>query len=288
MNILLIHNARNAKAVESLFVVIAFLNSQNIGYQTLSSDALFNGLSAEEQRMVDGTDFDLAVVLGGDGTILRTARLLACRTTPILGINFGHLGFLANDSDHGVIELISRAFCDELLVSARSNLDISVNLEIDENEEDPFKTYFALNELTVSRGNIGRTLRFYFDISDTHIADLQGDGLIVATSTGSTAYALAAGGPLITPNFDGILVQPLAPHTLTARAIIADANDIVNVGFPREEDKSAATLFIDGDLIELSSPIDSVVVKRGSVPTTFLYAEKEHFYKYSAEKFFLQ
>lgn len=295
MRILLVRNTKNQKAVEALFLVISFLQSEHIDYDVIDSDALYGIVEVSQvhkrraELQVDA-DYELAVVLGGDGTILRTARLLSGLSTPILGINFGHLGFLANDSKIGVIELLTRAFCGELLPSYRSNLDISVTLGADDQEADhdgPFH-FTALNELTVSRGEVGRTLRFAFDISNTHIADLQGDGLIVATATGSTAYSLAAGGPLVTPNFTGLIVQPLAPHTLTARAILADANDVVCVTFPREEDKQAATLFIDGDLIEMGAALESVAIRRAQEQTVFLYAEQEHFYTYSAQKFFLQ
>lgn len=281
VNILIVRNQSNAQAVDAALSLSTHLSAQNYAIKLIDSESLF-GLE-ERSLFAAQNDFhpDLAVVLGGDGTIIRTASFLQHEDAPILGINFGHLGFLTNASEYGVANLVTQALCDELYRSRRSCLDVFVTYE-DESES----TYFAVNEAAISRGHNGRMLEFDVDISDVHLASIKGDGLIVATATGSTAYSLAAGGPLVSPDFSGMIVQPLAPHTLTARALLTDHNDVVEVAFNRDEDCSAATLFIDGDAAELKGSVKRIRTQVSSDTVTFLYSQPEHFLNYSAEMFF--
>lgn len=310
MFILVVRNNSNAKAIEASYALASYLDVQGIEYSFVDSCSLYDD-SAALPLDAHGEEPCLAVVLGGDGTILRTARLLEGCETPVLGINFGNLGFLANKGDLGVIELVTRALADELVFERRSNLCIDVVCENDdapvldgaseqempsayEGEKfgvDPSglagkRRFFALNEVVVTRGSLGRTINYSLDISDVHMADVSGDGVIVATATGSTAYSLAAGGPIVHPGFSGMIVQPLAPHTLTARAILTDSNDVVRLDLSKTRQGREATLFIDGDLLLFPHAVREVYVRRGGLPTTLLYANRDHFYRYSASNFF--
>ena len=112
------------------------------------------------------------------------------------------------------------------------------------------RTFFALNELAVTRGAHGRIIDFGLSISGARIAGMRGDGLVVATATGSTAYALSAGGPLVSPGFAGLVAVPLAPHTLHSRAIVTASNDVVEMDLSHNADTREATLFVDGELLE--------------------------------------
>ena len=124
------------------------------------------------------------------------------------------------------------------------------------------------------------------DISGAHIADMRGDGLVVATATGSTAYALSAGGPLVAPGFGGLVAVPLAPHTLHSRAIVTAENDVVEMGLaPTAADREAA-VFVDGELLELGRPVRRVYVRRGEAPTVLLRYRCESFYEHAAKVFF--
>lgn len=286
MFVLVVRNNTNSKAMESSYLLAAYLESQAIDCSFVDSSELFSGVTRED-RGLEGVCADLAVVLGGDGTILRCARFLAGQTTPILGVNFGNLGFLANAGEDGVLDLVSRAFAGELIEDRRTNLDIAV--ECEENaagDETVHEGFFALNEVAVTRGATGRTIVYSLDVSDVHMSDVSGDGVIVATATGSTAYALAAGGPIVNPSYDGLIVQPLAPHTLTARAVLTAPNDVVCVDLSKTRDGREATLFIDGDALAFDSPVKRVYVRRGECPTTLLYADRNHFYGYAASTFF--
>lgn len=306
MLVLIVANRSNPQAVDASASLALYLATSGIDHVMTDSFELNSPAELLERHHLTDKEIDLAVVLGGDGTILRTARLLAGRATPILGINFGHLGFLANASDKGVIPLVAAAFSGELKAERRENLSIEVTLGEDLSEEDRKlrdaflgeefginaqglagqTEFFALNEIAITRGPMGRTFSFSIDISATHIADLDGDGLIVASATGSTGYALAAGGPLVAPSYEGLVVQPLAPHSLKARAIVTDASDVVCVDLKNERSSRAATLFADGDILMFNQHVDRVLVRRGDVPTTLLYDEQEHFYRYAATTFF--
>lgn len=282
MKVLIVRNQSNPAASDATFSLSAYLADQGYQVDAIKADQISDISSRLDLRKSLEGSYDLTVVLGGDGTIIRTASLLHDQDAPILGINFGHLGFLANDSEEGVVSLVSRALAGDLHSSRRACLDVIVERE-DIQEEQRF---FAVNEACISRGAAGRTLGYRFGISDVPMARLRGDGLIVATATGSTAYSLAAGGPLVTPGFTGMVVQPLAPHTLTARTVLADANDVVDIAFDRPEDRMAATLFIDGDAAPVEGPIASVRVQRSLDAITFLYVHADHFLTYSASMFF--
>lgn len=286
MFVLVVRNNSNPKAMESSYLLSAYLESQSIDCCFIDSSELYAGMSLA-QKGLDGTPIQLAVVLGGDGTMLRSARFLAGLDTPILGINFGNLGFLANDGEDGVLEMVSRAFAGEMIEDRRTNLDITVECEDPQTGEvQTHEGLFALNEAAITRGALGRTIKYALDVADVHISDVSGDGVIVSTATGSTAYALAAGGPIVHPGYAGLIVQPLAPHTLTARAVLTEANDVVCIDLSETREGREATLFLDGDDVEFDFPVKRVFAKRGGCPTTLLYADRDHFYKYAASTFF--
>lgn len=301
MRALIVQNSHSHEATDAALLLATYLSSQGIGFEQLTSDELFSPEFAEHGHLaaherVKGTD--LAIVLGGDGTLLRTARLLEGEDTPILGVNFGHLGFLANDAAEGVVDLTARALAGELRAERRTNLQAHVVLsgeadpyddvtDPDSLDDAPRHAFFALNEFAITRGAMGRTLEFGLDIADSHIGDFGGDGVVVASATGSTAYALAAGGPLVAPSFTGLIAQPIAPHTLSARGILTGPNDVVCVSLLRDVDAQAATIFADGDLLDFPAPIERIYISRGSQPSTFLYADVSHFYDYAARTFFL-
>ncbi len=283
MNILIVRNQERPEALEAAFSLSAYLTAEGHSFEMIDAAALMGIALRTDLASHMDMAFDLAVVLGGDGTIIRAASLIRS-ASPVLGINFGHLGFLANDSGQGVISLVARALCGELSASRRACLEA---VFFGEGEEE-LGSSFAVNEIAITRGMSPTSLEFGFDVSGVHMADLKGDGLIVATATGSTAYSLAAGGPLVTPGFDGMVVQPLAPHTLMSRAILTDANDVVEAVLRRQVDREAAQFMIDGDARELDGPVASVQVQRARDHVTFLYDRQDHFLSYSAHTFFAE
>ena len=293
MKIIIVANRNNPKTIDALFQIVAYLESQGIGHAEIDvtdlPDCAFAcNAAADEVNARFGGKYDLIITLGGDGTILHTARLANAINAPILGINFGHLGFLANAADDATIPLIVDALSGEIIHEQRVNLHIHVECFGDEDEppENP-RDFFALNEIAIARGAMGHIVDFSFDVSGDRVATMRGDGLVISTATGSTAYSLSAGGPLVGPSHQGMIVTPLAPHTLNSRAIVCEHHDVVEVSF--KEDSASATevsLFADGDALDIERPIASIVVTTGPRPTTLLTRREESFFKQISRTFF--
>lgn len=300
MHILVARNNFNSGAVDASLLLVAYLSTQGISYTLIdmASDEL--GMNPTTSTDEVTQPCDLVIALGGDGTILRTARLAQVLGCPILGINFGHLGFLANPNDCGVIEIVAAALADDVKREARANLCVSVLCEGDDEEEatslvsaPPFevvdgeqRTFFALNEVAINRGNTGRIIDFGLSIAGEHLVDLRGDGVIVSTATGSTAYALSAGGPLVSPTYPGLVVVPLAPHSLQSRAIVTDSNDIVEIDLIADGRPREAELFVDGEKLEFKDRVTKVFIRKGPDPTILLRYQHENFYKHLSDTFF--
>lgn len=288
MHILIARNSSNPQANEAALILGAYLSSEQIAYTSIDSLETFD---------VEAHAIDMVISLGGDGTILRCARLVYDQGIPILGINFGHLGFLTNHIGDGVVAATAAALAGETIQEHRANLRVDVLLEGEDEDEfehscnergnlESHRCFFALNEAAVTRGSAGKIINFGIDVSGEHVADMRGDGLVVATATGSTSYSLSAGGPLVAPGFKGLIITPVAPHTLLARAILTDPNDIVELNMGDTSATREAELFIDGNLVSFDAPIQRILVRRGEVPTTLLRFNRAPFYEHISETFF--
>ena len=293
MKILIVANRSNAKTIDTMFQLVAYFDSQGfehveIDVSDLPDSASVFGSRSDRVRERFGGGYGLIITLGGDGTLLHSARLASVLEAPIIGINCGHLGFLTNTADGGAIALVADALAGEIVREERMNLRVEVTCEGDADDppEEP-RVFFAFNEIAVARGALGHIVEFDYSVSGDKIAHLRGDGLIVATATGSTAYSLSAGGPLVGPRHRGMIAVPLAPHTLNSRAIVTEHHDVVELTL--EEGSASAeevSLFADGDALEFDRPITSVVVSVGNQPTTLLTRREESFYKQVARTFF--
>lgn len=182
----------------------------------------------------------MIVALGGDGTILKAVHLFEGQLGPVLGIKFGKLGFLSGAHSDDVISAIQYAISEGAFTEKRSLLAVQVILS-----DGTVHAYKALNEVVIGRALEARVISTSLDINGHYVYTLRGDGLIVSTATGSTAYALSAGGPVVSPGYDGMVVVPLASHTLVQRAIVTAPDDEIAVGFP-EQTRSEVTITVDG------------------------------------------
>ncbi len=184
----------------------------------------------------------LVVVLGGDGTYLNAVRMLGFHTQiPVLGINMGSLGFLTQARSDNLIKVITEALEGKLVVSKRSMLEISLI-----NSKDKFSNgkILALNDIVFERGSFSRLISMAIKIDDTLLCDLKADGLIVATPTGSTAYNLSAGGPILTPEIPATVITPICPHSLTNRPLTIPDTSQIQIQLTQEKQK--AIFMIDG------------------------------------------
>lgn len=200
-----------------------------------------NGLDSPET-----SELDTIIVLGGDGTILSTARTLARYEVPILGINTGHLGFLTEVDNTGIVSAVKDLFKGNFYIEDRMMLRCSFKILTDK------KMYNSLNDIVISKGTLARILKYDIYIDNNFYTSFTGDGVIISTPTGSTAYSLSAGGPIIYPTLDLISVTPICPHSLGIRTIILDSNSKVSI-FIRKSYESVF-LTVDGqESVELSN-----------------------------------
>jgi NAD+ kinase len=170
------------------------------------------------------TDLELAVVLGGDGTILKAAELVRDSQTPLLGINLGHVGFLAESEKNEIGSTIARVVAKDYLVKERLTLDVSVMLD----GKEVYRTW-ALNEATVEKSARERMLEVVVEVDRRPLSSFGCDGIVISTPTGSTAYAFSAGGPVVWPSVDALLMVPLSAHALFARPLVISPNSLVAV-----------------------------------------------------------
>lgn len=303
MHILIVRNNSNRQAMEASLLLGLYLDNQGIDH-TVCDLGGPDCSDRDERLCAVARQSALAVVLGGDGTMLKTSHLVGSAAVPILGINFGHLGFLANPNDEGVVALVGQALAGELAEERRTNLAVTV---VCEGQRDPFEdgwgdgapeafasaqgrcapaSFFALNELAVTRGANGRVIEVGLTIAGQPIDDVRGDGFVVASATGSTAYALSAGGPVLAPLSKNLVAVPISPHSLRSRAIVTDPSDVVELDLSRNGEGRDATVFIDGDLLDLPSAPRRIYVQRGDAPTVLLRSGSQHFYRHVSEVFF--
>lgn len=214
------------------------------------------------------SDSDLIISLGGDGTILRLARNVAAYGTPIVGVNLGKLGFLTEASLEDLDACLDELLKGEYFVAERMMLEAS--------SAKTSKTYIALNDIVVDKFGTSRVLDFETFVNNEYLATFTADGIILSTPTGSTAYALANGGPIVTPQNKSITISPICPHTLTARPVIVPDDAIVRIRVTSTGHKVHLTA--DGqDEIILKSPTE-VKIKKSKFRARLVRRKKASYY----------
>lgn len=186
-------------------------------------------------------DFDLVIVLGGDGTLLSVARGVGARETPLLAVNLGGLGFLMSTGPHEIYEHLERVLIGDYAVQKRTVL----SSEVIRNGET-IARFEALNDVVVSKAAMARLLELDAFVEDEFVCSYRADGLIISTPTGSTAYSLSAGGPVIFPSVSAICITPICPHTLTNRPVLLPESSTVEIVIRAGDDLSYLT--IDGQV----------------------------------------
>jgi len=184
-----------------------------------------------------GAKIDLAIVLGGDGTLLSAARSLAKHNVPILPVNLGALGFLTSVTLDELYPLLEKMVDGGCHTSARMMLDAQVF-----SEGRSIERKSALNDAVANKGALARMLDFDVFVNHNHVGRYRADGIIVATPTGSTAYSLAAGGPIVDPELDAFVITPICPHMLTNRPLVIPSDARIDLDFAAAEEPVYVTL----------------------------------------------
>ncbi len=212
------------EAVEIARDLLAWLAERKVEAWVVADhvDPTSGARGVDEDELREG--IDLLVVLGGDGTLLHGAELVGEREVPILGVNLGNLGFLTSCPPSRARETLEAALDGELVCERRMRLRVT----LDRGDGDKV-TRLASNDAVISQGALARLLELEALVDGHHINTYRADGLIVASPTGSTAYSLAAGGPILTPDTEAMVVTPICPHTLTNRPVVLPASSTLTV-----------------------------------------------------------
>ncbi len=206
---------------------------------------------------------DLLIVMGGDGTILRTVRFVSEYNIPIVGINLGEFGYLTEvnlNEMFSALELICRG---DYQTEKRMMLDITISLG-----EETVRQQSILNDVVITRGNLSRILDLETMVNERYLTTFRADGIIISTPTGSTAYSLSAGGPIVFPEQESFIINPICPHTLTNRPIIIPDNVVIKVILWTKE--QGATLTLDGQVSYTMKSGDSVIIKKSKYVTNLV------------------
>ncbi len=217
---------------------------------------------------------DVLVVFGGDGTILAAARRAAPRGIPILGVNLGGFGFLAEVSGSEVGGALTRLLEGDYRLDERMMLRAQVL-----QEGRPAREFLALNDIVVTKSGYARLVRLRTEVNGQHLATYLADGVIAATPTGSTAYSLSAGGPIVHPDVDVIVLTPICAHTLNARAVVVSGADVITFrAQPLGAPASPPVLTVDGQEGHPLEADDLVRVERSPHRTRLIRLGREGFY----------
>jgi NAD+ kinase len=243
-----------------------FINSESAGILGHPSRGIAEGDLARRVSVL--------VVFGGDGTILRAARSAAPFGIPILGVNLGGLGFLAEVRDQEVERALLRLLEGDYRLDERMMLRSQVR-----RAGRPVREFLALNDIVVTKSGYARLLRVETYVNDEHLSTHLSDGLIVATPTGSTAYSLSAGGPIVHPAVDVIVLTPICAHTLGARAVVVSGADTIRIRVePIGTPPSPSVLTVDGQEGFPLEDDDEVTAERSPHRTRLIRLHPEGFY----------
>jgi NAD+ kinase len=256
--IVLITNSSDLPITDTLLSVTGVLKAHNIdivldeycarrlpdsGYPLLLSKAALAGC-------------DMAIAIGGDGTMLRAAHLLADFDIPLLGINRGRLGFLADIPSDSVVAHLEGILAGDYVEDHRFQL----HCQVDRGGETLVKSD-AFNDVVIQKWNIARLIELTTHVNKELLHSQRADGMIVASPTGSTAYALSGGGPILHPSLDALVIVPVCPHTLSNRPIVIDGNSLVEVVVGTPE-IGHAQLTCDGEIVTELSTGDRVLIRK--------------------------
>jgi NAD+ kinase len=278
MKVLIVPNYSRPHAVEGAQRLSDWLENEGVEVQWAHDKKLY------PDKVVDTTGVGLVVSLGGDGTLLRAAHIVGYSEIPMLGLSYGHLGFLTCGGPDDLIQTVSDALAGDLHVSHRMTLDVEVEFERPDGTVVT-EHGFALNDLSLTHGVRGDMIVFDVSVSGHHIDRLRGDGFVVSTATGSTGYALSAGGPIVTPEFAGMVCVPVACHTISARAFLTSPSDVVELCINPERNADRL-FFVDGQPMGEGLRGMRAKVRRGAGDIILLDRSARSFYESVSRVFY--
>ncbi|MFP4300988.1 MAG: NAD(+)/NADH kinase [Spirochaetaceae bacterium] len=218
-------------------------------------------------------EFDLAISLGGDGTVLFASRILSSHTVPILPINLGDFGFITEVTRNEWRDAYLKFKEGKIEAGQRLILEVSIF-----RKDASIATFVGLNDAVISAGGISKIVNLSVHLGDQFIGSYRADGIIVATPTGSTAYSAAAGGPILHPEMEAMILNPICPHTLSHRPLVIPSDEIVKVEVS-ERQRTQVVLTVDGQSLTPLEPFDQVIIKKMDERAAIVRSHRRTFYE---------
>lgn len=268
-------NTRRPEAIEHGKELLKWLEGIGVACYFSPESATAIGridLAIEEHQITN--DFKLAMALGGDGSVLRTVTAVSDLEIPVLGINFGRIGYLSGVEPNLSYKRINQFLDGDFYLEKRMRLEIT--------SANTSGSLYALNEVVVEKVDAGRTVRLALEINGEFFTSYATDALIVATPTGSTAYSMSARGPIIDPMHQAILLTPVAPHSLFDRALVLSPDDELKISVLPDCEASFA---VDGKVIGNLEINDSITCKTATKPAQLVSFGGSNFHQALKEKF---
>ncbi|UTW49446.1 NAD(+) kinase [Bacterioplanoides sp. SCSIO 12839] len=275
-NIGIIGRLNSKKVIETIKRLKAYLMEE--GYHVILEDRIAevmpgHGMQTSKVSIL-GEICDLVIVVGGDGSLLGAARALAKFNTPVLGINRGRLGFLTDISpDDTMLDAVQDVLDGEYIEERRFLLDAEVK-----RDGNPIGSASALNDVVLHPGKSARMIAFDLYIEGQFVYSLRSDGLIVSTPTGSTAYSLSGGGPIMHPRLDALVLVPMFPHTLSSRPIVVDGKSEIKIVVSAEQD-IYPTISCDGQNHVSCAPGDAITIRKKAHKLKLIHPKGHNFYE---------
>jgi NAD+ kinase len=273
--IALVGNSRDQRVSESMLTLAGHLQSRQCTVLVDAAGVIdFAGLSVEREPEAQlGALADLVIAIGGDGTLLHAARLATPHQVPVLGVNRGRLGFLADISPTDMRDRVDEVLAGQYVKDKRAMLQAKLLRQ--GHTENACE---ALNDVVLQKWQTGRMLDFETWIDGRYVNTHGGDGLVVATATGSTAYALSCGGPILYPELDALVLAPICPHTLSDRPIVVRSSSTIEVRLVERPD-TRAQVTCDGVPLGELVPGDRLVVMPSPRTVTLLHPSDHDYYR---------
>lgn len=263
--ILVIANFEKEEVVRVLKEIEDYFSNRDVEIASYSYDKAVPG------EVLSGCD--MAFSLGGDGTLLGCARVLVDYRIPILGINLGDFGFITEISKDEWIQAYEKYELGKLGISERIMVNVSLY-----REGKLISRKNGLNEAVVGVNRISRLVNLSTHIGSTYIGKYHADGVIVSTPTGSTAYSMSAEGPILHPEMEAMILNPICPFTLSNRPLVVPGNETVKITV-EENQRTELTLIVDGQEIEALRPLDEIVIRKYDIKCRIINSDKRNFYE---------
>ena len=277
--------------------------ADGLGLELYLSDDLAAVVDDDGSPLLEGrplpsdlAGLDVLLTLGGDGTLLRGARLAGPQNVPVLGCNLGHLGFLTAAPADRLGEVLQRLEAGDVVEERRLALDVQVTRasaslprqgedeDISGRVSDRHRMWsgYSLNDAVIHKGGFARLIRMRVWVDDEEIGQYSADGIVIATATGSTAYSLSAGGPILVPQMDAIVASPICPHTLAVRPVVVPADSVITIELT--SDVGGILVTVDGQPGGSVEPGDRVRVARSPHPVRLIRLPEHNFFQVLRQK----